>query len=171
VATARQVLHFDTRFETLDPHGNKQRKRKDFTDCRNWDKDYLRNCTPLNCEERYFGQRSFFNLETEQCEQVSDCSGPGEYYDVFSNEGVDPGNFVSVEELELVKNGKFDSNFLDLQGPLLVSLVNLTSATYSILYETKRGLLDSMSIKQLTFLGLQGPLLASFVDLTSAIYR
>ncbi|XP_016923534.4 uncharacterized protein [Drosophila suzukii] len=119
VATARQVLHFDTRFETLDPHGNKQRKRKDFTDCRNWDKDYLRNCTPLNCEERYFGQRSFFNLETEKCEQVSDCSGPGEYYDVFSNEGVDPGNFVSVEELELVKNGKFDSNFLDLQGPLL----------------------------------------------------
>ncbi|XP_017004501.2 uncharacterized protein [Drosophila takahashii] len=118
VATARQVLHFDTRFETLDPNGNKLRRRKDFTDCRNWDKDYFRNCTPLNCEERYFGQRSFFNSETEQCEQVSDCSGPGEYYDIFSNEGVDPGNFVSLEELELINKGKFDSNFLDLRGPL-----------------------------------------------------
>jgi len=60
---------------------------------------------------------------------VSDCSGPGEYYDVFSNEGVDPGNFVSVEELELIKKGKFDSNFLDLQGPLLVSFFNSISAT------------------------------------------
>ncbi|XP_016948757.1 uncharacterized protein LOC108023640 isoform X2 [Drosophila biarmipes] len=118
VATARQVLHFDTRFETLDPHGNKLRRRKGFTDCRNWDKDYLRNCTPLNCEERYFGKRSFFNPETEHCEQVSDCSGPGEYYDIFSNEGVDPGNFVSLDELELIKKGKFDSNFLDLHGPL-----------------------------------------------------
>nr|NP_732136.2 uncharacterized protein Dmel_CG31279, isoform B [Drosophila melanogaster]AAN13708.2 uncharacterized protein Dmel_CG31279, isoform B [Drosophila melanogaster] len=117
VATARQVLHFDTRFETLDPHGNKLRRRKDYKDCRNWDKDYLRNCTPLNCEERYFGKRSFFNRETEQCEPVTDCSAPGEYYDIFSNERVDPGNFVSEEELDLIKQGKFDFNFLDLRGP------------------------------------------------------
>ncbi|XP_043651664.1 uncharacterized protein LOC122619045 isoform X1 [Drosophila teissieri] len=117
VATAKQVLHFDTRFETLDPQSNKLRRRKDYKDCRNWDKDYLRNCTPLNCEERYFGKRSYFNVETEQCEPASDCSGPGEYYDIFSNEGVDPGNFVSEEELDQIKQGKFDSNFLDLRAP------------------------------------------------------
>lgn len=124
VATARQVLHFDTRFETLDPHGNKLRRRKDYKDCRNWDKDYLRNCTPLNCEERYFGKRSFFNRETEQCEPVTDCSAPGEYYDIFSNKRVDPGNFVSEEELDLIKQGKFDFNFLDLRGPPSVNIVN-----------------------------------------------
>ncbi|XP_017039693.1 uncharacterized protein LOC108087034 isoform X2 [Drosophila ficusphila] len=117
VATARQVLHFDTRFETLDPQNNKLRRRKDFMDCRNWDKDYLRNCTPLNCEERYFGQRSFFNEETEQCEKVSECSGRGEFYDIFSNEAIS-GNFVTEEELDLIKQGKFDLNFLDLKRPL-----------------------------------------------------
>ncbi|XP_044313028.1 uncharacterized protein LOC108040441 isoform X2 [Drosophila rhopaloa] len=118
VATARQVLHFDTRFETLDPQSNKLRRRKDFKDCRNWDKDYLRNCTPLNCEERYFGQRSFFNVETDRCERVSECSNPGEYYDIFSNEAIeaDTGNFVSEDELELIKQGKFDSNFLELRS-------------------------------------------------------
>uniref|UniRef100_B3P119 GG17000 n=1 Tax=Drosophila erecta TaxID=7220 RepID=B3P119_DROER len=117
VATARQVLHFDTRFDTLDPHSNKLRRRKDYKNCGNWDKNYLRNCTPVNCEERYFGKRSYFNVETEQCEPASDCSGPGEYYDIFSNEGVDPGNFVSEEELDQIKQGNYDSNFLDLRGP------------------------------------------------------
>ncbi|XP_017111083.1 uncharacterized protein LOC108135051 isoform X5 [Drosophila elegans] len=117
VATAKQVLHFDTRFETLDPQSNKLRRRKGFKDCHNWDKDYLRNCTPLNCEERYFGQRSFFNVETEQCERASDCSRPGEYYDIFSNEAIETGNFVSEDELELIKQGKFDSNYLELRGP------------------------------------------------------
>ncbi|XP_052844272.1 uncharacterized protein LOC128257328 isoform X2 [Drosophila gunungcola] len=119
VATAKQVLHFDTRFETLDPQSNKLRRRKDFKDCHNWDKDYLRNCTPLNCEERYFGQRSFFNVKTEQCERTSGCSRPGEYYDIFSNEAIKAGygNFVSEDELELIRQGKFDSNYLELRGP------------------------------------------------------
>ncbi|XP_041674864.1 uncharacterized protein LOC108111475 isoform X2 [Drosophila eugracilis] len=119
VATSSQILYFDTRFETLDPHSNKLRKRMDYTDCHNWDMDYFRNCTPLNCERRYFGKRSFFNVEKDQCEEVSDCSGPGEYYDIFSNEGVDPGNFVSMEEIDLIKQGKYDSNFLHLRGPPL----------------------------------------------------
>ncbi|KAH8347390.1 hypothetical protein KR059_010300 [Drosophila kikkawai] len=117
IASTKQLLHFDTRFETLDPSGHTLRKRKDFMDCRNWDKDYFRNCTPLNCEERYFGQRNFYNQATEQCERVHSSSRPGEFYDIYSNEAIDRNNFVTEKELEEIKQGKFDSNYLDLQGP------------------------------------------------------
>ncbi|XP_017016721.1 uncharacterized protein [Drosophila kikkawai] len=117
IASTKQLLHFDTRFETLDPSGHTLRKRKDFMDCRNWDKDYFHNCTPLNCEERYFGQRNFYNQATEQCERVHSSSRPGEFYDIYSNEAIDRNNFVTEKELEEIKQGKFDSNYLDLQGP------------------------------------------------------
>ncbi|XP_020799723.1 uncharacterized protein LOC110177369 isoform X2 [Drosophila serrata] len=117
IASTKQLLHFDTRFEVLDPNGHSLRKRKDFVDCRNWDKDYFRNCTPLNCEERYFGQRSFYNQATEQCEQVQSSSRPGEFYDIYSNEAIDRNNFVTDKELEEIKQGKYDSNYLELQGP------------------------------------------------------
>ncbi|KAH8288726.1 hypothetical protein KR054_008686 [Drosophila jambulina] len=117
IASTKQLLHFDTRFEILDPSGHSLRKRKDFVDCRNWDKDYFRNCTPLNCEERYFGQRSFYNHATEQCERVQSSSRPGEFYDIYSNEAIDRNNFVTDKELEEIKQGKFDSNYLDLQPP------------------------------------------------------
>ncbi|XP_023036385.2 uncharacterized protein LOC6650762 isoform X2 [Drosophila willistoni] len=111
-----QLLHFDTRFETLDPEKHSLRKHRDFTDCNNWDKDYFHNCTPLNCEERYFGQRSFYNFKTEQCEQVTPCSSQDEYYDMYANECVDKNNFITEEELEQIRDGKFDNNYLELRG-------------------------------------------------------
>ncbi|EDV43447.1 uncharacterized protein Dana_GF18494, isoform A [Drosophila ananassae] len=117
VSTSRQIIHFDTRFEVLDPKKQTLCKRKDFVNCHNWDKDYLRNCTPLNCEERYFGQRSFFNQDTGQCEVVPPCYGDGKYYDPFANEGVDFGGFLSEDEVEQIKQGDFDINFLELRGP------------------------------------------------------
>ncbi|XP_020799724.1 uncharacterized protein LOC110177369 isoform X3 [Drosophila serrata] len=125
IASTKQLLHFDTRFEVLDPNGHSLRKRKDFVDCRNWDKDYFRNCTPLNCEERYFGQRSFYNQATEQCEQVQSSSRPGEFYDIYSNEAIDRNNFVTDKELEEIKQGKYDSNYLELQGPATFCLQHL----------------------------------------------
>ncbi|KAH8321984.1 hypothetical protein KR074_001161 [Drosophila pseudoananassae] len=117
VSTSRQILHFDTRFEVLDPKKQALRKRKDFVDCENWDKDYLRNCTPLNCEERYFGQMSFFNLDSGRCERVPACHGEGKFYDPFANEGFDNGGFLSDDELEQIKQGAYDVNFLELRGP------------------------------------------------------
>ncbi|KAH8418507.1 hypothetical protein KR009_010279 [Drosophila setifemur] len=131
MATTRQLLLFDTRFETLDPKSHTLRKRRHFVDCHNWDKDYLRNCTPLNCEERYFGQRSFYNLETNQCEPVPACSETGQFYDPFSNEGVDSGDFVSEEDLELIKLGKFDSNYLHLRRPLMQEAPILITSPHS----------------------------------------
>ncbi|XP_030240815.1 uncharacterized protein LOC115562825 [Drosophila navojoa] len=115
VFKTNQTLYFDTRFETLDPGNHSLRRRKDFIDCKNWDKDYLRNCTPLNCEERYFGKRSFYNRTTEQCEPVPPCFGEGKIYDFYANECMDMNNFITDEEIEQLKQGKFDNNILDLQ--------------------------------------------------------
>ncbi|XP_022213437.2 uncharacterized protein LOC111068338 isoform X2 [Drosophila obscura] len=116
-ATTKQLLHFDTRFETLDPQNRTLRRRKDFTPCNNWDKEYFMNCLPVVCEERYFGQRSFYNYTTEQCEPVPSCSKPGEYYDYYGNECVDPNNFITEEELEQIRQGKFEENILELRPP------------------------------------------------------
>ncbi|SPP84533.1 uncharacterized protein LOC117586725 isoform X2 [Drosophila guanche] len=116
-ARTKQLLHFDTRFETLDPENRTLRKRKDFTPCNNWDKEYFMNCLPVVCEERYFGQRSFYNYTTEQCEPVPACSKPGEYYDYYGNECVDPNNFITEEELEQIRQGQFDDNILELRPP------------------------------------------------------
>ncbi|EDW13871.2 uncharacterized protein LOC6572269 [Drosophila mojavensis] len=115
VFKTNQTLYFDTRFETLDPGNHTLRRRKDFIDCKNWDKNYLRNCTPLNCEERYFGKRSFYNRTTELCEPVPPCFGEGKIYDFYANECMDMNNFITDEEIEQLKQGKFDNNILDLQ--------------------------------------------------------
>ncbi|XP_064535590.1 uncharacterized protein LOC135426443 isoform X2 [Drosophila montana] len=115
VIKTNQILYFDTRFETLDPSNHSLRRRKDFTDCKNWDKNYLRNCTPLNCEERYFGKRSFYNRTTGECEPVPPCFGEGVIYDFYANECMDMNNFITDEEIEQLKQGKFDNNLLELQ--------------------------------------------------------
>ncbi|XP_017140099.1 uncharacterized protein LOC108154344 isoform X1 [Drosophila miranda] len=115
-AAVKQLLHFDTRFETLDPENRTLRRRKDFVDCKNWDKEYFKNCLPVICEERYFGKRSFYNYTTEQCEPVPRCSKPGEYYDYYGNECVDPNNVITDEELEQIRQGKFN-DILELRPP------------------------------------------------------
>lgn len=53
-------------------------KDPNFIDCQNWDMDYMRNCTPVDCEERYFGQMSYYNETTERCEEVAQCTGKNE---------------------------------------------------------------------------------------------
>ncbi|EDW83758.2 uncharacterized protein Dwil_GK13779 [Drosophila willistoni] len=143
-----QLLHFDTRFETLDPEKHSLRKHRDFTDCNNWDKDYFHNCTPLNCEERYFGQRSFYNFKTEQCEQVTPCSSQDEYYDMYANECVDKNNFITEEELEQIRDGKFDNNYLELRGGILLLIIfqmALTCVTYIFICITIYGFLELVS--------------------------
>ncbi|KAM8703485.1 hypothetical protein ACLKA7_008156 [Drosophila subpalustris] len=114
VNRTQQILYFDTRFETLDSNNHSLRRRKDFVDCKNWDKNYFRNCTPLNCEELYFGKRSYYNRTTEQCEAVPACIGDGIQYDFYANECVDTNNFITDEEIEQLKQGKFDNNYMEL---------------------------------------------------------
>ncbi|XP_034486646.1 uncharacterized protein LOC117791098 isoform X2 [Drosophila innubila] len=114
VNKTKQILYFDTRFETLDPGNHSLRRRKDFNDCKNWDKNYFRNCTPLNCEELYFGKRSYYNRTTEQCEPAPACIGDGIQYDFYANECVDTNNFITDDEIEQLKQGKFDNNYMEL---------------------------------------------------------
>ncbi|XP_017847645.1 uncharacterized protein LOC108603384 isoform X2 [Drosophila busckii] len=110
----KQLLYFDTRFEILDANNHTLRARKHFKDCKNWDLDYYRNCTPLSCEELYFGQRSFYNRTAQRCEPVPPCHGDEVYYDYFANECIDMNNFITDEEIELLKKGHFDDNYLEL---------------------------------------------------------
>ncbi|XP_037892465.1 uncharacterized protein LOC119639252 [Glossina fuscipes] len=70
----KQLIKFDTRFDIIDPEGHTFKKHKNYKDCKNWDKDYLKNCTPVNCEERYFGLRSFYNETSEKCVEVARCA-------------------------------------------------------------------------------------------------
>lgn len=121
---SQQTLYFDTRFETLDPNNHSLTKRKDFVNCRNWDHNYFKNCTPLDCEELYFGKRSFYNCTSEQCEPVPVCFGNNVIYDFYANECIDRNNFLMDEDVELLKQGKYDDNFLDLEKHLERKMVS-----------------------------------------------
>lgn len=117
----------------MDPSNHSLRRRKDFTDCKNWDKNYLRNCTPLNCEERYFGKRSFYNRTSGECEPVPSCFGESVIYDFYANECMDMNNFITDEEIEQLKQGKFDNNLLELQP--YVRKKTVSEKIFSAIYE------------------------------------
>ncbi|XP_067617098.1 uncharacterized protein [Eurosta solidaginis] len=103
----RHSINFDTRFTTLDPEGRTLRSRPDYKDCMNWDKEYLKNCTPVNCQERYFGQRGYYNKTTEHCDEVPRCDKKNMHYDFIDNVCVDMDHFFTKEDLRKIKNGEF----------------------------------------------------------------
>ncbi|XP_018803298.1 PREDICTED: uncharacterized protein LOC108977830 isoform X1 [Bactrocera latifrons] len=103
----KHAIHFDTRFTTLDPDCHTLRKRPDYKDCKNWDKEYLNNCTPVNCQERYFGQRSFYNKTTEHCDPVPRCDKPNMHYDYYNNECLIPEKFFTEEDKKKILSGDF----------------------------------------------------------------
>ncbi|XP_043070916.1 uncharacterized protein LOC6564053 isoform X3 [Drosophila grimshawi] len=110
-----QILHFDTRFETLDPSAQSLRRRTDFVDCNNWDKDYLRNCTPVDCEERYFGQRSFYNRITEHCEPTPASSSSGDMqYNYYANECVETQTVITEKKIEQPETSTESYNIFEL---------------------------------------------------------
>lgn len=52
-------------------------------DCNNWDKDYFKNCTPVDCEERYFGLRNYYNETTQHCDEVARCRQSYQVYKIL----------------------------------------------------------------------------------------
>lgn len=44
-----------------------------IANCMDEDEDPLKDCSPFNCDLKYFGQKNFFNPETQKCESVSCC--------------------------------------------------------------------------------------------------
>uniref|UniRef100_A0A1B0BUG9 Uncharacterized protein n=1 Tax=Glossina palpalis gambiensis TaxID=67801 RepID=A0A1B0BUG9_9MUSC len=111
----KQLIKFDTRFDIIDPEGHTFKKHKNYKDCKNWDKDYLKNCTPVNCEERYFGLRSFYNETSEKCVEVARCADAYEFYDHFTNECIDTRFVISESDLKNIREGKYDNNVLNLK--------------------------------------------------------
>ncbi|XP_037946342.1 uncharacterized protein LOC119678541 isoform X2 [Teleopsis dalmanni] len=109
----KHMLHFDTRFATLDPEGRTLRRHKNYKDCKNWDKEYLKNCTPVNCEERYFGRRNYYNHTSEQCEEVPRCAEHIEIYDIYGNECINPKQFCNENDLDMIRKGKYQEESLD----------------------------------------------------------
>uniref|UniRef100_A0A1A9WH31 Uncharacterized protein n=1 Tax=Glossina brevipalpis TaxID=37001 RepID=A0A1A9WH31_9MUSC len=111
----KQLIKFDTRFDIIDPEGHTFKKHKNYKDCNNWDKEYLKNCIPVDCEERYFGLRSFYNETAEKCLEIPRCTGTFEFYDHFTNECIDTRFFVTEEDLKNIREGKYDDNVLNLK--------------------------------------------------------
>lgn len=50
---------------------------RNFTDCPTRDLDPFNSCKPINCEEKYFGKRGFFDKERRICVPVPNCTGDG----------------------------------------------------------------------------------------------
>lgn len=44
--------------------------------CHTEDMDVGNNCLPVNCEEKYFGKRNFFNPTRNECEVATNCKLP-----------------------------------------------------------------------------------------------
>ncbi|TMW53852.1 hypothetical protein DOY81_001137 [Sarcophaga bullata] len=103
----KEIIKFDTRVEILDPDKRTIRK-KNLKECQSWDQDYFKNCTPVDCEERYFGQRNFYNKKTQMCEEVPKCDESYQVYDTFTNECRDVIVNLSDEDVGYSKPGEFD---------------------------------------------------------------
>ncbi|XP_055906441.1 uncharacterized protein LOC129941754 isoform X2 [Eupeodes corollae] len=112
-----EKLKFDTRFAQIDPSGTTFRKRPDYQECLNWDMDFLNNCTRINCEEKYFGKRNFYNITTKMCEPAAKCEGKNEIYDIYSNECLNSDELMDPEEIENIKRGYYENNTLDFSKP------------------------------------------------------
>lgn len=48
-------------------------KRANISKCSTNDLNPFDNCSPVNCEEKYFGNRNFFNSYENICQSVPDC--------------------------------------------------------------------------------------------------
>ncbi|CAD7093440.1 unnamed protein product [Hermetia illucens] len=109
------TIHFDTTInkQMVTEHVKAYINSVNYTQCSGPDLDPLRNCTPADCEEKYFGQRNFFNTKTNFCEPVPDCSAvdTGDaIYDYTVNECVDVKRIVCQEHIDKMQKGGYDGN-------------------------------------------------------------
>ncbi|XP_055849429.1 uncharacterized protein LOC129914280 isoform X1 [Episyrphus balteatus] len=105
-----QQLLFDTRFQQIDPTGTTFKRRTDYHECSNWDMNFLNNCTPVNCESKYFGRRNFYNTTTKMCEPAARCDGENQVYDIYSNECLNFDQLMDPVEIENIKKGNYMRN-------------------------------------------------------------
>lgn len=87
------------------------KQSKGYTKCSSEDFDPFNNCKPVNCEEKYFGKRNFFDgvqcVPAKVCDQKVD-----EMYDYETNQCRIVGNILSEEDRKAMEEGTF-SNWID----------------------------------------------------------
>lgn len=90
---------------------NDMKRENGYTKCASEDLDPFNNCKPVNCEEKYFGKRNFF--QSPNCVPATICSeNDDSIYDYTTNECRSFGKVLSDDDLSQIKNGNF-TNWVD----------------------------------------------------------
>ena len=97
-----------------------------YKKCKSEDLNPFHNCTPINCEMKYFGKRNFFNSTIGYCETVPNCdkpSNPDMIYDYTTNECVDLSKLLTVDDIEEINAQNYtiaqqdDEEFVHVMKP------------------------------------------------------
>lgn len=88
------------------------KKSYGYQKCLYEDLDPFQQCKPVNCEEKYFGKRNFFDKSKCIASRICDESL---IYDYKTNECHDLRKVLSDSEVEEIKSGQF-TNWIDLES-------------------------------------------------------
>lgn len=137
------------------------KKEFNYNRCKSEDLNPFHNCTPINCEMKYFGKRNFFNSTKGFCETVPNCDEPSNdemIYDYINNECVDLSKLLTENDIEEINAGNYliaqqdddDDEFVQVMIPRKPSCI-------------QRNITDQpITTKQIMFYILYGFLLVSF---------
>lgn len=90
------------------------KKTSGYKNCDLEDSDPFNGCKPVNCEEKYFGQRNFYNGTA--CVPAANCDEEDSQYDYDTNECECLEEILSDDDLFQIKSGNF-SNWVDEKLP------------------------------------------------------
>lgn len=86
------------------------KKEFGYKECDSEDLNPFHNCTPINCEMKYFGKRNFFNSSKGYCETVPNCdksSNDDMIYDYTTNKCVDLSKLFTVNDVKEINAGNY----------------------------------------------------------------
>lgn len=87
------------------------KQSKGYTNCQSEDFDPFNNCNPVNCEEKYFGKRNFF--DGKKCVPAIICEpNVNVVYEHDTNKCRNLKNILDDEDRKSMERGKF-SNWVD----------------------------------------------------------
>ncbi|XP_072380979.1 uncharacterized protein [Diabrotica undecimpunctata] len=81
------------------------------TQCPSVDTDPRDNCNQVDCVMKYFGEKSYFNPTSKECERVPIClsespNSPDIAYNYISNQCINLNNSVTPSDLEVLENNQ-----------------------------------------------------------------
>lgn len=133
-----------------------------YNKCKSVDLNPFHNCTPINCEMKYFGKRNFFNSSRGYCETVPNCdkpSNPEMIYDYTTNECVDLSELLTVNDIKEINAENYTTSQRDDEE--FVQFINPKKTSSKTRFQ--RTIIDETTPTQLMmFYVLYGFLLVSF---------